>query len=134
MWSFQPEQLERPLGDASPSPTRECSGFPTGRFRIRAAGTLRSAATDYYWTCESWNSKKEGNLICIWTLSPGHIAQVRSFCSAFASSTDNIFKIFYVNSEGHLCIDTGLQLDVSGISLNLSGKVEYHSNELFATR
>ncbi|KAI6107724.1 hypothetical protein EDD16DRAFT_1831494 [Pisolithus croceorrhizus] len=47
----------RTLTDSSP---QKCTGFPTGRFRIRAAGPPR-----YYWTSQRYKAA-EGNLLCLW--------------------------------------------------------------------
>lgn len=79
--------------DTSPS-SRECTGFPTGYFRIRAAGT------QYYWTLHHGESSHDGNALCLWHLNDG------------VPPT----QIFYLNQKGDLCCG-GCQIDVIGNAL-----------------
>ncbi len=53
---------------------RECSGFPTGFFRIRAAGT------SLYWSLHYRDASDDGNGIDLWSLLQEEHAQVRLIC------------------------------------------------------
>lgn len=91
----------RTVTDSSP---QECAGFPTGRFRIRAAGL------NHYWTSR-WYTAAEGNFICLWGGFNKHWSAV------YYNS-----QIFFMNCAGHLCIEGGLELDVSGSSIIMTGE------------
>jgi hypothetical protein len=52
----------------------ECTGFPTGKFRIRAVGTR------YYWTPTRWSTHQDGNTVHIWSLGSEE-KQVRKWFS-----------------------------------------------------
>ncbi|KAI6097095.1 hypothetical protein F5141DRAFT_1011560 [Pisolithus sp. B1] len=92
----------RTATDSSP---QECTGFPTGRFRIRAAGPPH-----YYWTLR-WYTAVEGNLLGLW-------GGFNEYSNDFHYKS----QIFFVNSAGHLCNDGGLELDISGSSIILTGE------------
>lgn len=57
------------IPDASRKP-EGCTGFPTGIFRIRAAGT------DHYWTPHCFEARLEGISFCIWSLNGDRLEQV----------------------------------------------------------
>ncbi|KAI6011052.1 hypothetical protein BKA83DRAFT_4397620, partial [Pisolithus microcarpus] len=90
----------RTMTDPSP---QKCTGFPTGRFRIRAAGSPH-----YYWTSQGYEAA-EGNLLRLW----GGFNKFEIYYNS---------QIFFVNSAGHLCIEGGLELDISGSSIVLTGE------------
>ncbi|KAI6160606.1 hypothetical protein EDD17DRAFT_1600181 [Pisolithus thermaeus] len=94
--------LFRTLTDSSP---QKCTGFPTGRFRIRASGSPH-----YYWTSR-WYEAAEGNFLVLWS-------GFNKYSSVFHYNS----QIFFVNSAGHLCIEGGLELDISGSSIILTGE------------
>ncbi|KAF8968719.1 hypothetical protein BDZ97DRAFT_1797665 [Flammula alnicola] len=75
---------------------QECTGFPTGYFRIRAAGT------QHYWSVHYGETSHDGNAICLWHLG-----------------NDNVTQLFFVNSKGELCT-SGAHIDVMSHTLILA--------------
>jgi len=69
-WKFKIIALQ-----ASESSAKECTGFPTGTFRIRSVGT------SHYWTPTRWQTHLDGNTISLWTLDNSYPAQVRRWFS-----------------------------------------------------
>lgn len=97
----------RTMTDSSPqeptgSPTG-CTGFLTGGFRIR------TASPPYHFWTSRWYKPYEGNFLVLWypLKNPANVDEYDS-------------QIFFVNSEGHLCIKGGLELDVWGSSIILT--------------
>ncbi|KAF8970579.1 hypothetical protein BDZ97DRAFT_51308 [Flammula alnicola] len=87
---------------------QECTGFPTGYFRIRAAGT------QHYWSVHYGETSHDGNAICLWHLGNDNVTQVRQwfhFYHLCHHSLTGITKLFFVNSKGELCT-SGAHIDV----------------------
>ncbi|KAF8968720.1 hypothetical protein BDZ97DRAFT_325778 [Flammula alnicola] len=80
----------------TPLTRQECTGFPTGYFRIRAAGT------QHYWLPHYLETSHDGNAVSLWHLINGNETQV-----------------FFVNSRGELCT-TGAHIDVMSHTLILA--------------
>ncbi|KJA24267.1 hypothetical protein HYPSUDRAFT_86223 [Hypholoma sublateritium FD-334 SS-4] len=72
---------------------RECSGFPTGFFRIRAVGS------SLYWSLHCADSGRDGNLLMLWALVDEEDSQA-----------------FYIDKRGELCLCGG-HVDVLGNAL-----------------
>lgn len=53
---------------------RECSGFPTGFFRVRAVGS------SLYWSLHCADSRRDGNNIMLWNLVTEEDSQVHLIC------------------------------------------------------
>ncbi|PPQ97840.1 hypothetical protein CVT26_012936 [Gymnopilus dilepis] len=90
--------LSSTSGDASSIPPHsKTTGFPSGYFRIRAAGT------NHYWGVHCGDVHEDGNGLQLWNLSGKSQAE----------------KFFFVNAKGGLCT-RGLPIDVMGSTLVIS--------------
>ncbi|PPQ96186.1 hypothetical protein CVT26_004821 [Gymnopilus dilepis] len=75
----------------------ECTGFPMGYFRIRAAG---SNHFNHYWSPLSFETHEDGNGFSLATLDP---------------RGDKESQVFFINSRGNLCCGSnGAEIDVFG--------------------
>ncbi|KJA24268.1 hypothetical protein HYPSUDRAFT_65758 [Hypholoma sublateritium FD-334 SS-4] len=75
----------------SVSTGRECSGFPTGFFRIRSEGTTK------YWSLHYSDSSREGNALMLWKLVGEEDSQVHQFLQN--QSLDITFSLTWLHQS-----------------------------------
>ncbi|KAF8907836.1 hypothetical protein CPB84DRAFT_239230 [Gymnopilus junonius] len=98
------EAVHSPSSATDPSAaTNECTGFPTGFFRIRAAGSNHYY---HYWSPNFFETYEDGNSLCLWTLN---------------HQGDKESQVFFINSRGNLCCgQNGAEIDVLGSAVILT--------------
>jgi hypothetical protein len=82
------------------------TGFPSGYFRVRAAGT------ENYLSVLHDETNRDGNALCLWHLDRKKDSYVRQiFCPHTSSNEKNLLstfvKIFFINPWGALCCKHG---------------------------